>query len=132
MILFTLLWILYSISEAYEDSEYSVIYNHKPTVYPRLITGAICMYTWQGLTEYGWLSIKMLSFPLLLASVFWFVFELSRNLFKGNYFYYVGSTATSDRWLKRYELPIFFVRMWLVALAYCLYYYFELAATANF
>lgn len=129
MIILLILWVLYSISEAYEDSQYEVIYDHKPTLWPRLATGALVYFTWQGLTGYPWLSLKMLSFPLVLASVFWFVFELSGNLFRGNYFFYIGTTATLDKKLKKYEFPVFWVRLWLVGFFLALYYYYEILAT---
>lgn len=132
MILLTILWIIYSITEAYEDSQYDVIFNHKPTVYPRIITGILVTYTWHGLTDLPLLSLKMLSFPLLLAALFWFVFELSNNLFRGNYFYFIGTTADTDKWLKPYELPVFCFRVWLVAFAYCLYYYSEILKTVYY
>lgn len=119
-----ILWALYSVSEAYEDSQYTVILNHKPTVYPRIITGLMVLLLWCGLQNHPWL--QCIAFGFVLASVFWFAFELSGNLFRGHYFYYIGTTASSDRALKKYELPVFWVRVFLIGLAFALYYYDQL------
>lgn len=120
MIVIMILWVLYSVSEAYEDSQYTVFLDHKPTLYPRIMHGLTCLYLW-----YGWQGLALvdcLTFGFILASVFWFVFELSGNLFNGHYFYYIGTTSVTDRKLKEYEWPIFWLRIWLVALAFALYY----------
>ena len=114
------LWVLYSISEAYEDSQYTVILNHKPTVYPRILHGMMAMWLWCSWHVSSLVDCAV--FSLLLITIFWFVFELSGNLFRGNYFYYIGTTASSDKWFKKYELPIFWLRIWLMGLAFALYY----------
>ena len=129
MIILLILWTIYSISEAYEDSQYEVIWDHKPTMYPRIAVGALVYFTWQGLTELPWLSIEMISFPFVLASVFWFVFELSGNLFRKNYFFYIGTTSTVDEWLKKYEWPVFWLRLWLAVFFIMLYYYKAIMAS---
>ena len=122
MIIIMIFWIAFSVSEGYEDSQYTFIKNHAGTVWPRVFSGFIAMVaheqdsvTWQ----YLWMA-------LILASVFWFVFELSRNIFKEQYFYYIGTTAKTDKLLKEYEFPIFFLRIFLVGVFFCLYYYDEL------
>lgn len=119
-----LLWILYSISEAYEDSQYTVILDHQPTVYPRILHGFMTVWLWCSLQSSP--ALDVIYFGLVLATTFWFVFELAGNLFKGHYFYFIGTTARSDRWFKRYELPMFFLRFWLMGLAYGLYFHNEL------
>lgn len=129
MILFIFLWVLYCVSEAYEDSQYTLILDHRPTVYPRITIGLISLILWGQLNElsvYGYAT-----FAFILATVFWFVFELSGNLFRAHYFYYIGTTSRIDGKLKTYEWPVFWLRIFLVALAFCLYYYDELLSTAN-
>jgi hypothetical protein len=131
MIILVFLWILFSVAEAYEDSNY-VFIDHHPTVYPRIATGLLVFVTWfMPMVEHvgmpGWLTIG--GFILILASVFWFVFEISRNLFAGQYFYYLGTTAKIDKWFKKYEYPVFWFRVWLIALAFCLYYYDSILST---
>lgn len=122
MIVVLILWVLYSVSEGYEDSQYTFFNNHAPTVWPRLFTGLTVIVSY----EQRPLTLKYIALAFVLASVFWFVFELSRNLFKQQYFYYIGSTAKTDRLLKEYEFPIFFLRIFLVGLSLCIYYYEQL------
>lgn len=119
-----ILWTLYTVSEAYEDSQYTVIFDHKPTVYPRLITGLTVSYLWYVMQQIS--VLQGVAFGFVLATFFWFVFELSRNLFDGHYFYYIGNTSVTDRWLKEWEWPIFWLRLWLMGFAFGLYYYDQL------
>ena len=122
MILLLILWVLYSVAEAYEDSQYTFMLWHGPTVYPRLLTGLLVVWSLMG-----WpLSWHHATLGFVLAAVFWFVFELARNLFSERYFFYIGTTSWWDRKLKRYELPVFWLRLWLVALSFCIHYYHEL------
>ena len=117
MILLVVAWALYSVSEAYEDHSYTVILDHKPTVYPRLCIGMIVLLlhrheldTWQ-----------MLSLALILTSVFWLIFELAKNIFDGHYIGYMGTVSSWDRKLKPYEGIVLFVRFFLVCLSFALY-----------
>lgn len=123
MITMMILWIIFSITEAYEDASYKPFKNHYPTTWPRIIT--IIMVTWLYCGD-RW-TIDYLSFAFILATVFWFVFELFTNIFRGNYLGYIGTTARMDQLLKRHELPIFFLRIFLIALSFCIYYYEQLS-----
>lgn len=116
-----LIWVLYSISEAYEDSQYTNFYDHKATVYPRIVNGAMVTWLWSSLQDIS--LIDTVFFASLLITIFWFVFELAGNLFRGNYFYYIGTTSRIDKLLKRYELPMLFLRFWLVGAAFALYFH---------
>lgn len=120
-----ILWVLFSIAEAYEDSQYTFILNHNPTVWPRLVTGLIVIWCWQ----YWPLTWMHLRLAFMLACIFWFVFELAGNLFSERYFFYIGTTSKWDRALKRWELPVFWFRMWLMGLSICVYFYEEILNT---
>lgn len=121
-IIILILWILFAVADAREDVQYGYFHNHAPTVWPRVFAGFIAAIS----HEQNSISWRYLWFAFILASLFWFVFELSRNIFKEQYFYYIGTTAKTDRLLKEYEFPIFFLRIFLIAVAFCLYYYDEL------
>lgn len=130
MIILSILWIIYSIAEAYEDSKYTVILDHKPTLWPRLIIGVITVVLWFADSVIDLRSF--IAFVLILASVFWLVFEIAGNLFRDNYALYIGNTSWLDRRLRNYELPVFWVRCWLILFSYTLYYADKLLQTIHY
>lgn len=128
MIVIMILWVLYSIAEGYEDSQYRAITDHKATVYPRLANGLLVVWLHMGYP----FTIYHIWFGFILAFSFWFVFELARNYFVGSEdLIYIGNESVIDKITRRHKLAMFFLRFWLTCLAFCLYYWRELSIYAN-
>lgn len=120
MIALLILWLAFSVAEAYEDSCYTVFVDHAPTFWPRLCTGLLVVRLAQG-----WpLTWDHASLALILVSVFWLVFDLSLNAFKGQYIGYIGTTAKLDRLLKPLKpATVLFLKVMLVIVAFYWYYF---------
>lgn len=119
-----ILWAIFCVTEANEDASYTPFTNHKPTMWPRFIAAACILFL---ITVIHALSfLKIFEFTLILASMFWLLFDISYNLFKGEHFMYIGTTAWIDQKTHGKELPVFFFKIMLVAISFSLFYYEEL------
>lgn len=123
MTLFLLTWFGYSITEGYEDAWYKII-NHNLAVVRRTVTGFCVFVAYYRVEIFEGFQWVYLSFLLMLAALFWVVFELSRNFAKhaknpNHSLIYIGDEAVTDIFFKKHlgEWPTFFIRLIVLVIA---------------
>jgi hypothetical protein len=97
MLVLVLFWILYSISEGYEDARYDSIYHYRAAL-RRIATGLVVGYTTCAV---GAPPVLYICASIMLTFVFWVVFDISRNLCDGQKPLYIGKTSSIDKLLSK-------------------------------
>ena len=96
-----------AIIEAYIDVKTKPYYFWSNIIRGIVGFAVVVIYAWDF-----WSAAATIAF---LFMGYMTVFNLSYNLFAGNYFFYLGTTSKIDRRFKEVELP-FFVFTWLAHL----------------
>lgn len=97
MLVFILLWILYCITEGYEDAWYPQT-NHWRATLRRIATGLIIVYAACGVGT-DW--VLYINTGFLLASVFLVFFTIAHNLTRSQPWHYIGATASWDKLMRK-------------------------------
>lgn len=102
MVLTILFWILYCITEGYEDAWYQFT-NHWRATLRRIATGICIVYGTCGL---GQAYVLYINTGLMLGFTFLVFFTIARNLADGEDWHYVGETASWDKFLRKFPKPL--------------------------
>jgi hypothetical protein len=113
MIVLLLFWVLFCISEGYEDARYDKIFHFR-AVLRRMATGLVVGYLACGV---GAPVALYISVGLMLAFVFWVVFDISRNLSDGEAAFYIGKESSIDKRLRKAPLSTWLLRFLLTGMS---------------
>lgn len=119
MLTFILFWILYCITEGFDHAWYNEI-NHWRASLRRIALGIIVVYSLCGVSTNVVLYINV---AVLLASIFTVVFDITRNLAKGQAWNYIGETASIDKLLRKYPVAAWGAKFAIVLLSIIVLYY---------
>jgi hypothetical protein len=98
MIITILFFMLYCVSEGYEDAWYQVT-NHWRATLRRIATGICLVYATCGVGD-NW--VLYLNTGLMYGSIFLVVFNIARNKADGQDWNYIGKTASWDKFLRQF------------------------------
>ena len=119
MIVLILFWIIYCVTEGYEDAWYPNT-NHWRAALRRIATGIIVTYGTCGVGE-AWVLYANTGF--LLGSTFLVFFNISRNLADSQPWHYVGKTASWDKVARKlspvFVWGVYFILMILSIIVQC-------------
>ena len=122
MIYLLILWTLFCITHAREHTHY-VIHDHSPAVLNRLAIGFMTTALFIPTQVNNPLLTPwiILIVPMLLASVFWLVFDVAHNVFSGEAVFYIGNTAQIDRWGRKHSMVYWCLKMFTVLSSIVIY-----------
>lgn len=120
MLTFILLFILYCISEGYEDARYNVIYHFR-AVLRRCATAIVATYLYCGVGANFWFYVSVAA---MQAFIFWVVFDIARNLADGEDWNYIGETASIDKQLRKIPEVAWPMKFGLMGVSIIMYYIF--------
>jgi hypothetical protein len=104
---------LFCISEGYEDARYDKIFHFRATL-RRMATGLVVGYLACGV---GAPVALYISVGLMLALVFWVMFDISRNLSDGEAALSIGKTSSIDKQLRKAPVSTWLLRILLTILS---------------
>lgn len=102
MLVFILFWIVYCLTEGYEDAWYPDT-NHWRASLRRIATAIIIVYSACGI---GTAWVLYINTGLLLGSVFLVFFNIARNLVDSQPWNYIGKTASWDKLMRKAPLYV--------------------------
>lgn len=121
IILFLIIFCLFVVAHAWEHANDKSVEHIKAT-FTRICVGSYPVMANFILTQ-DWISTVLVA--AMVMTLFWDIFDIMRNVFAGEHPFYIGGSASIDKWGRKHELPYYFLKLFLLVASIGSYFQYQ-------